>query len=51
MEEADVEALIWSSGNYLGVINLSYYNKKITLDSINKEISSLLQENNINLPA
>ena len=51
MEEASVEVLIWSSGNYLGVINLSFYHKKITLDSINKEISSLLQENNINLPA
>ena len=50
MEEASVAVLIWSSGNYLGDINLSYH-KEITLDSINKEISSLLQENNINLPA
>ena len=50
MEEASVAVLIWSSGNYLGDISLSYH-KEITLDSINKEISSLLQENNINLPA
>ena len=51
MEEASVEALIWSSGNYLGVINLSFYHKKITLDSINQKITSLFVEHNITLPA
>ena len=50
MEEASVAVLIWSSGNYLGDINLSYH-KEITLDSINQEITSLFTEHNITLPA
>lgn len=43
IEKADVFVYIYNSGNYLGFISLSYNNKEITLDSINKEISNLLQ--------
>ena len=43
IEKADVSVYIYNSGNYLGFISLSYNNKEITLDSINKEISNLLQ--------
>lgn len=43
IEEADVYVYIYNSENYLGSITLSYNNREITLDSIKKEISNLLQ--------
>lgn len=43
MEEANVDVFIYNSRSYLGTITLSYNNKEITLDSINKEISNFLQ--------
>lgn len=43
IEKADVSVYIYNSDNYLGSISLSYNNKEISLDSISKEISNLLQ--------
>lgn len=42
MEKAEVDVFIYNSGSYLGFITLSYNNKEITTNSINKEISNLL---------
>lgn len=43
IEKANVDVFIYNSRSYLGTITLSYNNKEITLDSINKEISNFLQ--------